>query len=199
MTETKPKKPIALAITLVILVFCIMLNIVFVSKNIGLSQEIQVKTGKEIVRLLSNINKQSLFIQTHLSLGNEKVKQLTEQDTNLEQAANEVLKYELSQLESDLQALFAITTKIKQNGFSNNAVEGKAVQLTFLRQQLDQISYVKDEKLAQKIENLVSVIYESSNQFNYKLVDSKTAMIRMSNGFEWDETVQALDKILNID
>lgn len=199
MTEIKPKKPIALAITLIILVLCIMLNIVFVSKNIGLKQETQVKTGKEIVRLLSNINQQSLFIQTHLTNGNEELKQLAERDTSLGLVANEIMKHELSSLETDLQSLFAVTTAIKQEGFSQSALEGKATRLAQTIQKLEQVSYVKDVDLLQQIEQLVSTVYETSQQFNYKLVDSKTAMIRMSNGFEWDKTVQDLDKALNID
>ena len=197
MNARTPNKPIGLAVTLVILVLCIMLNIIFISKNIGLNQENQINMGNNIIALLSQVNEQSMFIQNHLTTYSEQVNQLKQADLSMQTAANDIMIHELTALEKDIQALFKLTSSIDAEGFTSSGLQGETPQLSYLVTQLNTMTYLADDNLLSEILTIVSEINAVVSQFNFKLEGSKTAMIRMSNGFEWKDTVHKLDKLVS--
>lgn len=182
MNENKRNKPIALAVTLVILVICLMLNIIFVSKNIDYNQQLQVNTGKTIVSLLEDVREQSLYIDEML-LNNEQLGQHTQK---------ELLAYELKRLESMISQLFKLTVPISPALLSADAVNFEAPKLAAYIALVEQQTAV-DSGTHEQLNLLLDDVYAATEKFNFKLKDVKTAMIRISNGFEWPEAVQALD------
>ena len=174
-----------------------MLNIIFISKNIGLNQEKQINMGDNIIALLSQVNEQSMFIQNHLTTYSEQVNQLKQADLSMQTAANDIMIHELMALEKDIQALFKLTSSIDAEGFTSSGLQGKTPQLSYLVTQLNTTTYLADGNLLSEILTIVLEINAVVSQFNFKLEGSKTAMIRMSNGFEWKDTVHKLDKLVS--
>jgi len=173
-----------------------MLNILFVSKNIAYKQEIQIKTGTEIVTLLEEIRSQSEYIDTTLLKYASSINGI---NSELELNVNHILKYELVQLEHAITKLFEITSAINNDSLSASAIQAEAPKLSALIEQLETESFIKNKQLQDNIIVLVKDVNASTEQFNFKLSGVKAAMIRMSNGFEWVEAVQALDNAVSID
>ena len=199
MKELQGKKPIGLAVTLVILVMSIMLNIVFVTKNIGYKQQIQVTTGKQIVAELD-----ALYVKSEQLKGLlEQLQQQYHQDSPSYSLLQKYAANELEQLSKQMSELFRLTVSINDQHFSEQAKRGEAKALEELAGQLEALMVGDGDgeeyiSLVRQANETVNQIYDIVSGFNFKAVlDVKSAMIRMSNGFIWPETVLELDKAVN--
>jgi len=188
------KKPIALAIVLVLLVVSLIFVVLYASKSIGYKQDIQVSTGTTIVEQFKLLDKK-------LAYANESATQLiARSDSWNEETAVVSLhaSYLLEDINESLTTLFTIGRTIEPTHFAEHAGAewtGWTAKQYELLQQLstsESLSAVQTDDLKQmqtSIQQLQSIV----QQFNFKLEGNRNAMIRLSSGFDWVEIAEQLE------
>jgi len=198
--EPTGKRSITLAVTLVLLVISLMLNMLFSTKNISYSQAQKAESGEHIVQHLATFNeKNTLLIEyvydiVGLPIEDHKLARLT--------AAHAVpLVVELKQ---ELSQLIVIAKKFEQGTFSTQDTE-KLEWLLLIEEKLQVIANVEGELSQAELDELNAIIEGSEylaqiiNTFNFKVEGNKNAMIRLGNGFDWIEQVQAIEQYVNVE
>lgn len=196
----RQKKPIALAITLVLLVASLMLVIMFSAKNIGYKQEIQVLTGGQIVEHFKQIDRKLAYLQSNFSL-------LTTKEENWDEAARLTSahsQYLLEDVYEHIAALIETGHDIKPEQFGEQAEQqiaawhskqSELMQLLSAAEGLTSQNYDDLLILVQQVDQLKEV----AQQFNFKLEGNKNAMIRLSAGFDWMELAEQMQKLATVE
>jgi len=196
--EPTGKKSIALAVTLVILVISVMLNVLFSTKNMSYGQDLKVVTGEQILKHLATFNEKNVQLLQYnydivdFSPENNKLARLT--------AAHAVplvaeVKHELSQL-------IEIGQNYEKAVFTAQATE-KLEWMALTEEQLRSISNSEGELTQGELDELNGIIDGSERlsqiikSFNFNVEGNRNAMIRIGNGFGWLEQVQALEQFVN--
>lgn len=192
------KKPIALAVVLVLLVISLMFVVMYASKSIGYQQELQVATGDSIVEHFKKLDKK-------LTYADQGIAQLKAGSAgwNEDKAAISLqASYVIEDINENLTALFTIGRTIDAAYFGEQAdadwTSWTAKQYELL-QQLSTSSSISAEQteeltlMQQSIQQLQTIV----QQFNFKLEDNKNAMIRLSAGFDWVELAEQLHAAVN--
>lgn len=198
--EPTGKRSITLAVTLVLLVASLMLNVLFSTKNMSYGQDQKVEIGEHIVQHLTTFNEKNTLLMQYvydivdLSPEDHKLARLT--------AAHAVpLVVELKQ---EMSQLIVIATEFKQATFSTEDTE-QLEWLTLIEDQLQLIASVEGQLTQAELDELNAMIEGSEylaqtvNSFNFKVEGNKNAMIRLGNGFDWIEQVQAIEQYVNVE
>lgn len=198
--EPTGKKPIALAVTLVLLVVSVMLNVLFSTKNMSYGQDQKAEAGERIFMHLATLNeKNTLLLQYNFdivdfSAENNKLARLT--------AAHAVPV--VVEVKSELSQLIATAQNFDKAVFSAQATE-KLEWIQLIEDQLQVISTSEGELTQAEVDELNSIIEGSEHllqiikSFNFNVEGNKNAMIRLGNGFDWIEQVQALEQYVNVE
>ncbi|MCR8659214.1 hypothetical protein [Paenibacillus endoradicis] len=198
--EPTGKKSIAFAVTLVLLVASIMLNVLFSTKNMSYGQDQKADSGEHIFQHLASFNEKNTLLIKYVydivdfSPENSKLARLT--------AAHALplvgeMKKELSELITIAQDFdeVAFSTQDKDNHEWYKLIEE---QLQLIANQEGELSQAELDELNAMIEGS-EYLAQTVNSFNFKVEGNKNAMIRLGNGFDWIEQVQAIELYVNIE
>lgn len=191
------KRPIALAVSFVLLFFCLMVVIIFATKNIGYQQQIQRETGEQIVKQFKELDRKLTYLQEQLA-------KLEIKSSDWDEAARLTSTNSLYLLEdvyNSLDTLLTLGIEIKPEEIEEQA-EPKLIEWHTDQQELMQIlseteeltnsDYLQLKLLASQIEQMK----EAVAGFNFKVEGNKSAMIRLSAGFDWMEQLHQLNEIV---
>lgn len=196
----KGKKSIALAVSLVILVASAMLNVLLSTKNMGYGQAQKVDIGEHIISYFSLLNEKDELLVTYSS----SMRDYMEDEAGLVRlTASHTIP-----VVDDLKAALGNLIELAQTYNKGTFTTGLANELNWLQQIQDELSMIssQDGKLTQQEFDQISAInegsehlYELINSFNFNVAGNKNAMIRLGNGFDWIEQVQAIERFVNVE
>ncbi|MBH5318140.1 hypothetical protein I6N90_10005 [Paenibacillus sp. GSMTC-2017] len=191
------RRPIALPITLVLLVMSVMGNVLFSTKNIEHSQREIVEEGQAIFEG---------FVQgkADLEYWSRSITQIEELSSKDAEAARLTASHMSEMVLQSGKGIDDLMRKAKELSSENfaQAPGGYA----FLRNQMHQkllsigegSGALKQEEL-QSIEEIKSVITDLSNsisKFHFAIEGNKNALIRLSGGHDWLDIADALHKTI---
>lgn len=189
------KKPIALAIVLVLLVISLIFVVLYASKSIGYQQEIQVATGTEIVESFKALDKK-------LAYADQSTEQLIARSDRWNEEAAVIslhASYVVEDINDSLVSLFTTGKKVDASIFGEQTdmewTSWTSEQFELLQQlsTSSNISAEQSEKL-KLMQTNIQQLHQIVQQFNFKLEGNRNAMIRLSAGFDWVDLAKQLHK-----
>ena len=191
------KKPIALAVVLVLLVISLIFVIMYASKSIGYQQEIQVATGKEIVEHFKALDKELAYADQSVAHLIARADSWNEDTAVVSLHAG----YVIEDINMSLAALLSIGEEIDAARFKGLTEEEwtswTAKQYDLLQQlsTSDALAAEQTEDLKQ-LQNNIQQLQSIVQQFNFKLEGNRNAMIRLAAGFDWTDIAQQLQEVV---
>jgi len=192
------KKPIALAVVLVMLVASLIFVVLFASKSIGYQQEIQIATGKEIVEHFKGLDKKLGYADLSIAALSTRAGSWNEDAALLSLQAS----YLLEDIDYHLAELFRIGAAIDNEAFANVDVQSASQDEIKKQQQLLESFSRTDlpvdrlEEQLQAAQQQLQQLHSIVQQFNFRLEGNRNAMIRLSSGFDWIELAKQMDDII---
>ncbi|HIW32514.1 MAG TPA: hypothetical protein IAA29_06995 [Candidatus Paenibacillus intestinavium] len=198
--EPTGKKPIALAVTLVLLVICAMLAVLFATKNMSYGQDQKAETGKHIFTHLATFNEKNTLLLQY----NYDIVDFSPEDHKLARLTAAHAIPLVVEVKQELSQLIRIADDYEKTAFTAQAT--KELQwMQVIEEQLQLISTQEGELTQAELDQLNALIEGSEylsqvvNSFNFNVEGNKNAMIRLANGFDWIEQVQSIEQYVNVE
>lgn len=193
------KKPIALAVTLVLLVISLILVVMFSAKSIGYKQELQVATGEKIVEHLKQLDGKLAHLQTNTS-------QLVERAGGWDEVAQLLSAHSqvmLQDVYDHLAALLELGKDIEPDKLGDAEADKLAAWHEQQQQLLLQLAAVaqasaSDQEQLQQLSQQAAEMKSAVSNFNFKMEGNRNAMIRLAAGFDWLELVKQMEEAVKV-
>jgi len=195
--QEQGKKPIAIAVTLILLVISLIFVILFASKNIAYKQELQVNTGEDIVEDFKQLDRKLDYLESNINL-------LIDKGGNWDEAAALTSSYSrvlLQDVSEHIEALYAIGNSIESKKFGPES----KMQLEMWHVAQDELMMNLEESGKQMhkdhysglqlLQGQIDQMQAAVGRFNFKMEGVKNAMIRLSAGFDWIEYVEEISEV----
>ncbi|GKU79724.1 hypothetical protein [Paenibacillus sp. L3-i20] len=180
------RRPLALPITLILLVMSIMGNVLYSTKNIEYSQREKVEAGQQIFDGFANGKKDMDYWGQYIA----QIQQMSTIDAQGARLTASHLSEALVQNESGLAVLMKDAAELSSEEFSQASGEYDAL-IKRMHEELRSIGdgngALKEEEL-QNVEAAKAVITELStgvNKFHFSMEGNRNALIRLSGGYDW--------------
>lgn len=199
-SEPKEKKSIPLAITLVLLVISIMLNVMFSTKNIAANQSLSVQKGEVVLDHFKSLKSNDEQVIQYLD---QILQNAADQHVQSRLIALHTIPY-LDTITEELVALINDAAAYEKSKYSTDIPENFMMLETW-RGQLQQIGDATGEMtqaefdIVNEMLEQSQVLFSAITQFNFQVEDIKNALIRIGNGFEWIEHVESVETFLNVE
>lgn len=197
--EAAGKKPIALAVTLILLTITAMLCVMFSTQYIAEKQLQKAGTGEAIFNGLEQAK-----------LKTEQLQELTanmlaysEEESSLVRVTAATSLYIVQDLEREVDGLLQHGISIDKDGFSEQTL---AQQYTLLQSMQDRLNVIaagngklveEDQLSLQSLDEQLEQLASITGKFNFVMKGNKNAMIRLAGGFEWIDIGKELDQYIN--
>lgn len=200
LKETKGKRSITLAVTMVLLVMSLMLVVVFASKNIGHTQHASVAKGKAVVEHFEQLKVQEELLLQYM----DEIQQYTDEQADLARLTAAHSMPVVIMASKELNSLIELASQYDKSKFNNEI----PASLNSFEQALHQLQLISSGEgaLRQEDYDQLKAILDAAEQryaiistFNFNVSESKNALIRIGNGFDWIELVEGIEQQLNID
>lgn len=193
------KKPIALAVTLVLLVISLILVVMFSAKSIGYKQELQVATGEKIVEHFKQLDGKLAHLQTNTS-------QLVERAGGWDEAAQLLSAHSqvmLQDVYDHLAALLELGKDIEPDKLGDAEADKLAAwheqqQLLLLQLAAAAQASASDQEQLQQLSQQAAEMKSAVSNFNFKMEGNRNAMIRLAAGFDWLELVKQMEEAVKV-
>lgn len=193
------KKPIALAVTLVLLVISLILVVMFSAKSIGYKQELQVATGEQIVERFKQLDGKLAHLQTNTS-------QLVERAGDWDEAAQLLSAHSqvmLQDVYDHLAALLELGKDIEPDKLGDAEADKLAAWHDQQQQLLLQLAAAaqasaSDQEQLQQLSQQAAEMKSAVSDFNFKMEGNRNAMIRLAAGFDWLELVKQMEEAVKV-
>lgn|GEM_PF-1000565 len=199
--QEQGKKPIAIAVTLVLLVISLIFVILFASKNIAYKQELQVNTGEDVVEHFKQLDRKLDYLESNISL-------LIDKGGNWDEAAALTSSHSrvlLQDVSEHIEALYAIGNSIESEKFGPESK--MQLEMWHVAQDELMMNLAESGKLMHKdhysglqlLQGQIDQIQAAVGRFNFKMEGVKNAMIRLSAGFDWIEYVEEISEVVIVE
>lgn len=193
------KKPIALAVTLVLLVISLILVVMFSAKSIGYKQELQVATGEKIVEHFKQLDGKLAHLQTNTS-------QLVERAGGWDEAAQLLSAHSqvmLQDVYDHLAALLELGKDIEPDKLGDAEADKLAAwheqqQLLLLQLAAAAQASASDQEQLQQLSQQAAEMKSAVSNFNFKMEGNRNAMIRLAAGFDWLELAKQMEEAVKV-
>lgn len=193
------KKPIALAVTLVLLVISLILVVMFSAKSIGYKQELQVATGEQIVAHFKQLDGKLAHLQSSTS-------QLVEHAGDWDEAAQLLSAHSqvmLQDVYDHLAALLELGKDIEPGKLGDAEADQLSAwhdqqQLLLLQLTAAAQASASDQEQLQQLSQQAAEMKSAVSNFNFKMEGNRNAMIRLAAGFDWLELVKQMEEAVKV-